>query len=101
MATTQITYTELTEILDLTPHDQNVFLIGKPGIGKSEIITKYYADKGFKVEPLFLGQMSDPGDLLGYPDKKTMTIEDAEREVMAYLLFGGHTIQRFVCSWMK
>jgi len=85
MATTQITYTELTEILDLTPHDQNVFLIGKPGIGKSEIITKYYADKGFKVEPLFLGQMSDPGDLLGYPDKKTMTIEDAEREVMAFL----------------
>lgn len=85
MATTKINYTELTEILDLTPKDQNILLIGKHGIGKSEIISKYYANLGMKVEPLFLGQMSDPGDLLGFPKEKKVMIEDIEREIMSFL----------------
>ncbi|MDD6001734.1 MAG: AAA family ATPase [Bacteroidales bacterium] len=60
---------ELLEILDKTPANQNIMLVGKHGIGKSEILTNYYTEKGFKVVALFLGQMSDPGDLIGLPIK--------------------------------
>ncbi len=58
---------ELLEILDGTPATQNILLIGRHGIGKSEIITRHYAGKGLAVVALFLGQMSDPGDLIGLP----------------------------------
>lgn len=60
---------ELIEILGKTPENQNIMLVGKHGIGKSEILTQYYTEKGFKVVALFLGQMSDPGDLIGLPIK--------------------------------
>jgi hypothetical protein len=62
---------ELVEILKMTPPEQNIMLIGKHGIGKSQIITKFY--KKMKVVPFFLGQMSDPGDLIGlmHKDEKT------------------------------
>ncbi len=56
---------ELYEILEETPAEQNIMLAGKHGIGKSEIITKFFSEKGLKVVSLFLGQMSDPGDLIG------------------------------------
>lgn len=56
---------ELLEILDETPSTQNIMLAGKHGIGKSEILTNYFTSKGQKVISLFLGQMSDPGDLIG------------------------------------
>ena len=56
---------ELCEILEETPPEQNIMLAGKHGIGKSEIITNFFASKGMKVVSLFLGQMSDPGDLIG------------------------------------
>lgn len=64
---------ELTEVLDRTPRRQNVMLVGKHGIGKSEILSAYFSQKGMKVVTLFLGQMSDPGDLIGLPcrDEKT------------------------------
>lgn len=42
-------------------------LVGRHGIGKSQILTHYYNNKGLKVVPLFLGQMADPGDLIGLP----------------------------------
>ena len=64
-----INTTELIEILDKTPASQNVMLVGKHGVGKSEILTEYYTGKGYKVVALFLGQMSDPGDLIGLPIK--------------------------------
>ena len=64
-----INTTELIEILDKTPDNQNIMLVGKHGIGKSEILTQYYTQKGYKVVALFLGQMSDPGDLIGLPIK--------------------------------
>ncbi len=64
-----INTTELIEILDKTPENQNIMLVGKHGIGKSEILTQYYTQKGYKVVALFLGQMSDPGDLIGLPIK--------------------------------
>jgi len=64
-----ITTQELLEILELTPATQNVMLVGRHGIGKSEILTEFFAKKGIKVVTLFLGQMSDPGDLIGLPNK--------------------------------
>lgn len=60
---------ELYRILEITPAYQNIMLAGKHGIGKSQILTKYFTEKGYKVVPLFLSQMSDTGDILGLPDR--------------------------------
>lgn len=68
-----INTTELYSILDMTPASENIMLSGKHGIGKSQILTAYYSSKGCKVVPLFLGQMSDPGDLLGLPSRDDKT----------------------------
>lgn len=64
---------QLIFILDNTPANQNIMLVGKHGIGKSQILENYYASKGEKVVTLFLGQMSDPGDLIGLPEKNEKT----------------------------
>lgn len=48
-------------------------LVGSHGIGKSEIIRDYYASKSMRVIPFFLGQMSDPGDLIGLLHKNATT----------------------------
>lgn len=61
---------KLYHVLEITPASQNILLVGRHGIGKSEILTDYYNKKGIKVETLFLGQMSDPGDLIGLPFKE-------------------------------
>ncbi len=61
------------EILEETPANQNIMLMGKHGIGKSQILEKFYTAKGCKVVSLFLGQMSDPGDLIGIPHKNEET----------------------------
>lgn len=61
--------TDLKETLLLTPANQNIMLAGKHGIGKSEILTSFFQEKGMKVVTLFLGQMSDPGDIIGLPSK--------------------------------
>ena len=63
----------LLEILEETPATQNIMLMGKHGIGKSQILEKFYTAKGYKVVSLFLGQMSDPGDLIGIPHKDEET----------------------------
>ena len=73
MANINITTTELLSLLDITPADQNLMLVGNHGIGKSEILTEYFSGKGMKVVPLFLGQMSDPGDLIGIPNRNDTT----------------------------
>lgn len=73
MANININATELTGYLDGIPADQNIMLVGNHGIGKSEILTAYFSSKGMKVVPLFLGQMSDPGDLIGIPNRNTTT----------------------------
>ena len=73
MANINITTTELLSLLDITPTDQNLMLVGNHGIGKSEILTDYFSGKGMKVVPLFLGQMSDPGDLIGIPNRNNTT----------------------------
>ena len=60
---------ELHNLLESTPPSHNIMLSGKHGIGKSKIITDFFTAKGQKVVTLFLGQMSDPGDLIGLPNK--------------------------------
>ncbi|MGC9526865.1 MAG: AAA family ATPase [Limnospira sp.] len=65
---------ELYQVLELTPPEQNILLVGKHGIGKSEMISYFYRDRrNLPVIPFFLGQMSDPGDLIGllHKDEKT------------------------------
>lgn len=60
-------------MLDLTPASHNIMLVGNHGIGKSEILTEYFTSRGLPVVALFLGQMSDPGDLIGLPHKNEST----------------------------
>ena len=62
-----INTSELYRILEITPLEQNIMLVGRHGIGKSRIITDYFTERGRKVVSLFLGQMSDPGDIIGLP----------------------------------
>ena len=64
---------ELLTLLEVTPSWQNIMLTGRHGIGKSQILTKYFESVGMTVKTLFLGQMSDPGDLLGLPNKDEAT----------------------------
>lgn len=59
--------TKLLRILDVTPASQNIMLVGRHGIGKSEILSHYFESHSYKLVTLFLGQMSDPGDLIGLP----------------------------------
>jgi len=58
---------KLYHILDHTPATHNIMLVGRHGIGKSEILTDYFVERGMRVVSLFLGQMADPGDLIGLP----------------------------------
>ena len=50
----------LLEILEETPATQNIMLMGKHGIGKSQILEKFFSAKGCKVVSLFLGQVFSP-----------------------------------------
>lgn len=69
MKNISINATELVQLLDRTPSNHNIMLVGEHGIGKSEILSAYFRERNMKVIALFLGQMSDPGDLLGLPRK--------------------------------
>lgn len=62
-----ISVSELYDIFENTPANQNILLVGNHGIGKSRIVEDFFSAKGMKVTALFLGQMSDPGDLIGLP----------------------------------
>lgn len=69
----QIDARELSQILELMPPEQNILLVGRHGIGKSQIIQEHYQAKKMQVVPFFLGQMSDPGDLIGLMHKNEKT----------------------------
>ncbi len=69
LMTIRIDAQELRELLALVPTEQNIMLMGRHGIGKSQIITEFYQQRGQRVVTFFLGQMSDPGDLIGLPHK--------------------------------
>ena len=73
MANINVNITELYQVLEATPAEHNLMLVGNHGIGKSEILTDYFSKQGIPVIALFLGQMSDPGDLIGLPTKDEKT----------------------------
>lgn len=73
MGNIRVNITELMQVLEVTPAEHNLMLVGNHGIGKSEILSRYYESKGMDVVALFLGQMSDPGDLIGIPSKNEQT----------------------------
>ena len=73
MSNIRVNTTELLQVLDLIPANHNLMLVGRHGIGKSEILSEYFSAKGMKVVALFLGQMADPGDLIGLPHKNEET----------------------------
>ena len=73
MSNIRVSTTELMQMLEMTPAHHNLMLVGCHGIGKSEILTEYYSRQGMPVVPLFLGQMADPGDLIGIPSKNEQT----------------------------
>jgi hypothetical protein len=64
---TNINAMELERILKFTPDHHNIMLVGRHGIGKSRIVEAYFTSENKKVVTLFLGQMSDPGDIIGLP----------------------------------
>ena len=64
---TQIDETELRDILETTPPEQNIMIAGKHGIGKSKIVENYFTAKGKKVVVFFCSQAADPGDIIGLP----------------------------------
>ena len=73
MANISVNITELKQLLEATPASHNIMLVGNHGIGKSEILTDFFKEKGMPVVALFLGQMADPGDLIGLPCKDENT----------------------------
>jgi hypothetical protein len=65
---------ELLQVLNNTPPEQNIMLVGVHGIGKSQILRTFYEkEKKMPLISFFLGQMSDPGDLIGLMQKNAKT----------------------------
>ena len=73
MSNISVNITELKQLLEATPASHNIMLVGNHGIGKSEILTEHFKEFGMPVIALFLGQMADPGDLIGLPCKDEKT----------------------------
>lgn len=73
MSNISVNITELKQLLEATPASHNIMLVGNHGIGKSEILTEHFKEFGMPVIALFLGQMADPGDLIGLPCKDEQT----------------------------
>jgi len=61
--------TKIFEAMMVSPElfNQAMALRGRHGVGKSEFVESFFEDKGYRVITLFLGQLSDAGDLLGLP----------------------------------
>ncbi len=60
---------EFKTIFKYTPSNQAIMLVSKHGMGKSEFVRDHFKEQGYKIITLFLGQMSDAGDLIGLPDR--------------------------------
>ncbi len=81
----KLNYQELLTTLDATPVEQSLLIVGKHGVGKSEIIKQYFNQKGFEIVTLFLGQMSDAGDILGLPKERVISESGVVTSVMDFL----------------
>lgn len=64
---------QLKYILSISSPSDNILLCGAHGSGKTEILTEYFSSLGMEVVPLYLSQMSEPGDLIGLPFKNEKT----------------------------
>ena len=73
MSNISVNITELKQLLEATPASHNIMLVRHHAIGKSDILTEHFGAQGMPVVALFLGQMSDPGDLIGLPCKDEKT----------------------------
>jgi len=58
-------FTAMSKSPDL--FNQAIALRGRHGVGKSEFIEGFFSQLGYRVVTIFLGQLSDAGDLLGLP----------------------------------
>ena len=72
---------EWNDIFEMTPYEQAIMLVGIHGIGKSEYVRDYFEKRGYAMVTLFLGQMADAGDLIGLPDRTTVTFIYDGKEV--------------------
>lgn len=75
---------EFKNILKYTPWHHAILLEGIHGIGKSEIVAQMAKQNDAIMVTLFLGQTSDPGDIIGLPTR--ITVQDE---------FGEHIITDF------
>jgi len=73
MALTNVNQKELLSILEFTPAEQNIMIVGKHGIGKSKIVENFFTERGEKVVTFFCSQASDPGDIIGLPYRNQET----------------------------
>lgn len=77
-----ITAKQLMDMLKYIPSNHNLMIIGDHGIGKSQITAQVYKTEDVNFITLFLGQMGDPGDLIGMPvvdtKKKNMITQFAK-----------------------
>lgn len=73
MAKISLNIQELHQFLESAPASHNIMLVGNHGIGKSQILTNYFKEKGMEVVALFLGLMADPGNLIGLPNEDEKT----------------------------
>ena len=73
MSNVNININELQQVLESTPADQNIMLVSNHGMGKSEVLTNFFQERGMKVVVFFASQMSDVGDLIGLPRKDEAT----------------------------
>lgn len=46
MSNIRVNTTELLQLLEMTPSSHNIMLVGRHGIGKSEILTEFFKSKG-------------------------------------------------------
>jgi len=66
------------DVLKYTPVDNAIALRGKHGIGKSQIVEQVGREEGYEVVTIFSGQIADPGDLVGLPQREKVTYIDPE-----------------------
>ena len=92
----------LLEILEETPATQNIMLMGKHGIGKSQILEKFYTEKGCKVVSLFLGQMSDPEyqGLILFTDGYAEVPKLLKNKQILWILTGKYQYESAI-KWIK
>jgi hypothetical protein len=63
--------TEIFTVMNSLPK-QALMLSGEHGVGKSEFVVSWFENQGYRAEVLFVGQMSDAGDLIGLPIERTL-----------------------------